>query len=179
MPKLVRIKGSDNISIQFQCYECRKMYITSFDNFSKSYICSGCKKALVNTLPVFCHYEDEDCGGRYEACGGSIYKLSNEEYRNEERKAFEPELDISVGARPTDSFHDDIGDIRSDITIYKCSRCGDPYNARQANGKGFDSGMVRCQRIICSSCRRFPKSDELPEPDANVDDTPLKRFFFN
>jgi DNA-directed RNA polymerase subunit RPC12/RpoP len=65
------------------------------------------------------------------------------------------------------------------MAVYRCSRCGDSYNALQANGKGFDSGQVRCERIICDTCRRFPALAELPEPDADAESTPLSRFYFN
>ncbi len=175
MPKLVSLKDSNKISIEFQCYECNKQFTTSFDNYSKSYGCPNCR-ARVNTLPLFCHYRDIGCGGRYEICGGTIKKLSDEELSIEEKMAFDSELDISIGARPTDSFHDEIGDIRGSIITYKCDKCGDSFDASYGNSHGLTSGEVRCQIIKCSSCGRFPEIEELPEPDSRADNTQLNLF---
>lgn len=173
MPKLVRLKDSNSISIEFQCYECDKLFVTSIDNFMKSYVCSNCR-ARVNTLPVFCHYEG--CFGRYKKCTGVIKRITGEERDVEEKKAFASAPDISVGARPTGDFHDDISDIRSTMMAYKCTNCEVMYSSANGISRGFDSGTVRCQRYLCDSCGRFPDLDELPEPDSGVDNIKLKLF---
>lgn len=177
MPKFVKPTNSDSICIQFHCGECKKQFITTIDDFSKSFICSKCK-AVVNTLPIFCQYQD--CSGRYIfRCGGTIRKLSGDERAIEEKKAFDAELDMSVGAGPTGSFHDDMQDIRGSTITYKCDKCGDSFTLSQAVTLGLDSGNEKCQRITCDTCGRFPVATELPEPDADVDNAPLKRFYFN
>ena len=173
MPKLVRLKDSDSISIQYGCYECNKEFITSIDNFSKSYVCSRCR-ARVNTLPVFCHYEG--CYGRYAKCTGVIKRITGEERDNEEKKSFDSTLDISIGARPTGDFHDDIGDIRSTMMAYKCTNCEVMYSSASGISRGFDSGTVRCQRYLCDSCGRFPERQELLEADSGADNTKLNLF---
>jgi len=179
MPKFVKPTNSDLICIQFQCNECNKQFITTIDDFSKSFICSKCK-AVVNTLPIFCQYRDQGCLGRYIfRCGGIIKKLSAEEIATEEKIAFEPRLDTTIGARPTDSFHDDMQDIRGLAITYKCDKCGDSFNLRQAVSMGIASGNEKCQHITCDTCGRFPDANGLPEPDTGVDNVPLKRFYYN
>lgn len=173
MPKLVRLKDSDSISIQYECYECNKKFVTSIDNFTKSYICSHCR-ARVNTMPVFCHYEG--CYGRYKKCSGVIKRITGEERDNEEKRAFDSTQDISEGARPTGDFHDDIRDIRSTMMAYKCTSCEVSYSSASGISRGFDSGTVRCQRFLCDSCERFPELQELPEPDREADNTKLNLF---
>lgn len=169
MPKLVRVNNDNRASIQFWCNECNKQFITTINELGTSFVCPNCR-ARVNTLPVLCHYED--CGGRYELCGGTIRKLTGEELAAEEKKAYDIELDTSVGAAPTDSFHEDISDIRGSIITYKCDRCGDSYSASYGNSHQFDHKTVICQRILCSSCKRFPALSELPEPEGRYDARP-------
>jgi DNA-directed RNA polymerase subunit RPC12/RpoP len=177
MPNFVKPINSDSICIQFHCSECKKQFITTIDDFSKSFVCSQCG-AVVNTLPIFCQYQG--CPGRYVfRCGGTIKRLSGDERAIEEKKAIDSELDVSVGARPTDSFHDDMQDIRGSTITYRCDKCGDSYSLSQAISKGLDSGNEKCQRIICDTCGRFPNAKELPEPDIGVDNSPLKRFYYN
>lgn len=178
MPKFVKPSSSDSICIQFECNECKKQFITTIDDFSKSFTCSGCG-ATVNTLPIFCQYDG--CLGRYSyfRCNGTIRKLSDDEMAIEEKKVLGPELDISTGARPTDSFHDDMQDIRGSAITYKCDKCGDSYSLRQAVSERLDSGKAKCQRIICDTCGRFPDAKGLPEPDKDVDNAALKRFYYN
>ncbi len=179
MPKFVKPVNSDSICIQFHCGECKKQFITTIDDFAKSFVCSKCK-AVVNTLPIFCQYKDQGCLGRYIfRCGGTIRKLSPDEQAIEEKKSFSSELDASVGARPTDSFHEEIQDIRGSAISYKCDKCGDSFTLIQAVSMGLDSGNEKCQRITCDTCGRFPVADGLPEPDEGVDNSPLTRFYFN
>ncbi len=178
MPKFVKPKNSDVICIQFHCSECKKQFITTIDDFSKSFVCSRCK-AIVNTLPIFCQYEG--CPGRYSyfRCGGTIKRLTDQERLAEERKILSSEPDISVGSRPTDSFHDEMGDIQASVITYKCEKCGDSYSLQEASRKGVDSGNAKCQRIVCDTCGRYPVVDGLPEPDEGADNNPLTRFYFN
>lgn len=176
MPKLVREKGSNSMSIEYECYGCNQKYVTSFDNYMKSYTCSRCR-TRVDTLPVFCHYEG--CYGRYKKCTGVIKRITGEELKIEEEKAFSSELDISTGARPTDDFHDEIQDIRSTMMVYKCTNCEAPYSSASGISQGFDSGMARCQLYLCDSCGRFPQLDELSEPDSGADNTVLNLFVEN
>lgn len=178
MPKFVKPVNSESICIQFHCGECKKQYLTTIDDFSKSFVCSRCK-AVVNTLPIFCQYQDQGCYGRYIfRCGGTIRKLSDDERVIEEKKAFDSELDMSVGARPTGSFHEDMQDIRGSTTSYRCDKCGDSYTLSQAVASGVDSGNEKCQRITCDTCGRFPEPTGLPEPDEGVDNSPLDRYFY-
>ena len=178
MPNFVKPINSNSICIQFHCGECKKQFITTIDDFSKSFICSRCN-AVVNTLPIFCQYDD--CSGRYNywRCGGTIKKLSVEEIAIEEKSTFDSGLDISIGARPTSSFHEDMQDINSSIITYKCDKCGDSYSLRQAVANKIDSGNAKCQRITCDTCGRFPVANGLPEPDMGVDNTSLERFYYN
>ncbi len=178
MPKFVKSSSSDSICIQFRCNECSKQFITTIDDFSKSFVCSKCG-AVVNTLPIFCTYDG--CSGRYSyfRCNGTIRKLSGDEMASEEKKIFDQEQDISVGARPTDSFHDDISDMRASTISYKCDKCGDAYSLSQAVSKRLDSGHAKCERIVCDTCGRFPVLEGLPGPDADVDNSPLKRIYYN
>ena len=176
MPKFVKPIGNDSICIQFHCGECKKQFITTIDDFAKSFICSKCK-AVVNTLPIFCQYQD--CPGRYIfRCGGTIRRLSGDEFKAEEKKSIDSGLDISIGARPTSSFHEDMQDINSSIITYKCDKCGDSYSLRQAVANKIDSGNAKCQRITCDTCGRFPVANGLPEPDTGVDNATLERFFY-
>lgn len=178
MPKFVKPTNSDSICVQFHCGECKKQFITTIDDFSKSFICSRCK-AVVNTLPIFCQYQD--CHGRYSyfRCNGTIRKLSDDERAIEDHKSGDSELGMPIGARPTDSFHDDMQDIRGSTVSYKCDKCGDSYSLRQAVANKIDSGNAKCQRIICDTCGRFPVANGLPEPDADVENIPLERFYYN
>jgi len=178
MPKFVKPTNSNSICIQFHCGVCKKQFITTIDDFSKSFICSKCK-AVVNTLPIFCQYKDQGCSGRYIfRCGGTIKRLSGDEFEAEEKKSIDSELDISIGARPTSSFHEDMQDINSSIISYKCDKCGDSYSLRQAVSMELASGNEKCQRITCDTCGRFPNAKGLPEPDVDVDNTPLNRFYY-
>lgn len=179
MPKFVKPINSNSIYIQFHCGECKKQFITTIDDFSKSFICSKCK-TVVNTLPIFCQYQDQGCYGRYVfRCGGTIKKLSAEERAIEEKKAFDSELETSIGARPTGSFHEDMQDISGSVITYRCDKCGDSYSLRQAIAYKIDSGNAKCQLITCDTCGRFPVTDGLPEPDADVDNSALDRFYYN
>lgn len=178
MPKFVKPINSDSICIQFQCNVCKKQFITTIDDFSKSYICSKCK-AIVQSMPIYCQYKDQGCTGRYIfRCGGTIKELSAAERVIEEKKSNDSELDISVGARPTSSFHEDMQDIHGSAISYKCDKCGDSYSLRQAVANKIDSGNAICQRITCDTCGRFPDAEGLPEPDTDVDNTPLERFYY-
>jgi len=177
MPKFVKPTNSDSICIQFHCGECKKQFITTIDDFSKSFICSKCK-AVVNTLPIFCQYQG--CPGRYIfRCSGTIRKLSDDERAIEEKKSSDLKLDISIEARPTSSFHEDMQDINGSIVTYKCDKCGDSFTLSQAVSMGLASGNEKCQRITCNTCGRFPVANGLPEPDTDVDNTPLKQFYYN
>jgi len=188
MPKFVKSINGDSICIQFHCGECKKQFITTIDDFSKSFICSKCK-AVVNTMPIFCQFKDQGCSGRYIfRCGGTIKKLSAEEpirqahglrIAIEENKTNDLEQNISIGARPTSDFHEDMQDINGSIITYKCDKCGDSYSLHQAVSMGVASGNEKCQRITCDTCGRFPVANGLPEPDADVENTPLERFYYN
>ena len=178
MPKFVKPTNSGSICIQFHCGVCKKQFITTIDDFSKSFICSKCK-AVVNTLPIFCQYQDQGCLGRYIfRCGGTIRKILDDERAITDNKSSDSDLDISIGARPTSSFHEDMQDINSSIITYKCDKCGDSYSLRQAVANKIDSGNAKCQRITCDTCGRFPVAKGLPEPDVGVDNAPLERFFY-
>jgi predicted RNA-binding Zn-ribbon protein involved in translation (DUF1610 family) len=153
MSKLVRSRDNHQTSIQFQCGGCGRQFITAFEDIGKSYTCPTCG-GRVNTLSVFCHYEG--CGGRYEQCGGTIKKLSGEELAAEERKAFESE-DMFAGATPTDSYHDDIGDIRASIITYRCDKCGDSYNASTDIAKGLIRVRSSVSALLVVRADVFPK----------------------
>jgi hypothetical protein len=179
MPKFVKPINSGSICIQFQCNECNKKFITTIDDFSKAFICSRCK-SIVQSMPIFCQYKDQGCHGRYIfRCGGTIRRLTGDEFAAEEKKSSDSGLDISIGARPTGDFHEDMQDIRGSTIAYKCDKCGDSYSLRQAVANKVNSGNAICQRITCDTCGRFPESRGLPEPDIDVDNSPLERFYYN
>jgi DNA-directed RNA polymerase subunit RPC12/RpoP len=160
MSKLVRQHGTDRASILYRCNECRKQFITSIDELGRSEVCPRCR-SRVDTLPVRCHYEG--CLGRYRKCDGTIRRLSADELAIEEGKASAWAPSGAVG--PTDGNHDDWGEFRSSLTAYRCDGCGDSFNAAYGVSHGLASGTVRCGRVSCDSCKRFPAVGELPEPE--------------
>ena len=160
MSRLVRRGGTNHASILYQCNECRKQFVTPIDELGKSEVCPRCR-ARVNTLPVHCHYEG--CHGRYGRCDGTIRRLSQDELAIEEGNA--SGRAPSGAAGPTQENLDDWGDYRSALTTYRCDACGDACTAAYGLSHGLDSGAVRCQRVLCDSCKRFPGVEELPEPE--------------
>lgn len=149
MPRLVRERGNNSISIQFKCNQCVKEFVNLLENYMKSYMCPSCH-SRVDTLPIHCDLEDcaERHLGRYIRCVGTIRRLTAEERTAEERKTIESEQEIFNGARPTGSFHEDMQDIRSSMIAYKCDTCGDSCTLGSGISRGYDSGTVLCRRFF-------------------------------
>ena len=118
---------------------------------------------LIVAMPsVPCHYS-ATCSGTYEKCGGIIRKLSPERLAQEEREAWKDEKGPWA---PTDSSHDDYGDIVGSITTYECPKCGKTFNARQGIAGRYDYGTPKCVVVRCNRCGRVPAFDELPVCDS-------------
>lgn len=154
--RLVRVGGE--IFIHYSCNQgCTgQEFIAPLGALGKSYLCPRCR-ARINTLPVRCFYQ---CGGRYQQCPGRIKKLGDHELADNTRHAME-EADLSHPA-PTDSFHDDMGDVRRSVVTYRCDGCGHEENAHFGVLNHVPSEGLKCERVVCDSCGRMPSASELP-----------------
>jgi hypothetical protein len=157
--KLVRAGG--RVCVQFACKECGKDFIVALDDVGGTFTCRKCGNRST-TPPVTCHYHPP-CSGTYERCGGVIQKLSAEELGKAEAEAWKGES--GLGGAPTDSYHDDLSDLRGSVTTYRCTRCGGTYSASYGASHRYDSGTATCQVVMCATCGRTPPAAELPEPD--------------
>ena len=161
LAKLVQVPGSGVKCVQFECTHCGKNFITSLDDVGGIFKCRQCGERT--TMPaVPCHYS-ATCSGTYEKCGGIIRKLSPERLAEAEREAWKDEKGPWA---PTDSSHDDYGDIVGSITSYECPKCGKTFNARQGIAGRYDYGTPKCVVVRCNRCGRVPTFDELPVCDS-------------
>lgn len=156
--KLVRADG--RVCVQFVCRTCGRTLIVALDDIDGTFTCRRCGTKLT-APPVPCHHQP--CAGVYRRCGGTIRKLSAAELQQAEAEAWAGVPDLP--SAPTDTTHDDYGDIRGSITTYRCERCGATWSLRYGVAHGYDSGTAKCERVLCWICHRSPSVGELPEPD--------------
>jgi predicted RNA-binding Zn-ribbon protein involved in translation (DUF1610 family) len=130
--------------------------------FSGTSLCLACRTESA-IPPVPCFYAP-DCGGTYERCGGPIEKLSAAEIAASENEVFK-DVDMSE-AKPTDEWHDYMGELRGSVVTYRCSSCGETYSAAQGVSLHLNWANRKCETIRCSACGRPVPTSDLPEPEA-------------
>ena len=164
--KLVNAGGE--ACVQFPCDRCGKNLVAGLDDLGGLFKCRQCDSG-VHMPPVPCHHPS--CSGTYQRCRGVIGILpeSAEEMRRARAEA-DREIDALDGAAPTDSYHEDVADIRASVeasvTRYRCGGCGATHSWAAGRRVGYESGAASCDRVVCKVCRRMPAVDELPEPDS-------------
>ena len=144
-----------SIVVAFSCQSCDRPLQINLKDLEGPFTCRGCGKRIV--VPSI-HCLNESCDGTYVKCNGLIEKLSGEELDKERSAAWEGE---TLGGRPTDSDHDDYRDIEGSVLSFKCTQCGEKYTARDGHSHG-EFRTEKCEQVLCSKCKKIPKSDELP-----------------